>query len=119
MWGPAPAITPGVSAKSNQANINSSLANAPGISFSSILQGSKDSDGESNIQPDTNVNASGSSASTAAAAAISAAAAASGAAKSSKSKKKKGKRVLDTSLLGFTVQADPERKSGEIAHFDE
>lgn len=112
MWGPAPAITPGVSAKSNQANVNSSLANTPGISFSSILQGSKDNDGESNVQSVTNVNASGSAASANAAAAAAAA-------KSSKSKKKKGKRVLDTSLLGFTVQADPERKSGEIAHFDE
>ena len=30
-------------------------------------------------------------------------------AKGAKGKKKKGKRLVDTSLLGFTVQADPDR----------
>ena len=34
-------------------------------------------------------------------------------------KKKKNKRLVDTSLLGFTVQADPDRiKSGEIESID-
>lgn len=37
-----------------------------------------------------------------------------------KGKKKKGKRLVDNSLLGFTVQADPDRiKSGEIHHFED
>lgn len=39
--------------------------------------------------------------------------------KGGKNKKKKG-RKLDTSLLGFTVQADPDRiKSGEIDFLDD
>lgn len=34
-------------------------------------------------------------------------------------KKKKNKRLVDTSLLGFTVQADPDRiASGEIESID-
>ena len=34
-------------------------------------------------------------------------------------KKKKNKKLVDSSLLGFTVQADPERiKSGEIETVD-
>ena len=35
-------------------------------------------------------------------------------------KKKKGKRVVDNSILGFTVQADPDRINvGEIEHIDD
>ena len=113
MWGPAPAITPGVSVKSNSSNVNSSGTTASNVSFSSILQGNKDAEGESSVQnSSSSVNATTGSSSGSVGAAT-------GSSKSSKSKKKKGKRVLDTSLLGFTVQADPERKSGEIAHLDE
>lgn len=39
--------------------------------------------------------------------------------RANKAKKKKGKRVDASSLLGFTVQADPDRlNAGEIEHFD-
>jgi PERQ amino acid-rich with GYF domain-containing protein len=35
-------------------------------------------------------------------------------------KKKKGKRVIDNSILGFTVQADPDRiNAGEIEQIDD
>lgn len=34
-------------------------------------------------------------------------------------KKKKGKRVVDNSILGFTVQADPTRVVGEIEQIDD
>lgn len=35
-------------------------------------------------------------------------------------KKKKGKRVVDNSILGFTVQADPDRiGAGEIEQIDD
>jgi len=40
-------------------------------------------------------------------------------AKVAKAKKKKGKRILDSSILGFTVQADPDRiNAGEIEHME-
>ena len=35
-------------------------------------------------------------------------------------KKKKGKRVVDNSILGFTVQADPDRiNAGQIEQIDD
>lgn len=35
-------------------------------------------------------------------------------------KKKKGKRVIDNSILGFTVQADPDRiNAGEIEQIED
>ncbi|CAG2104047.1 unnamed protein product [Medioppia subpectinata] len=37
----------------------------------------------------------------------------------SSKKKKKGKRVIDNSILGFTVQADPDRMAGEIEQIDD
>lgn len=39
--------------------------------------------------------------------------------KANKAKKKKAKRVDASALLGFVVQADPDRfNAGEIEHFD-
>lgn len=72
------------------------------------------------ITPSANATkgTSSASASNSASQAAQDAAAAENAAKAAKAKKKKSKRV-DSSLLGFTVQADPDRINvGEIEHLD-
>lgn len=93
MWGPAPAITPSVNNKS------STLIPAPASQPQSAASMTSDTPAATS---NNNNNTDGGDLNSKA-----------------KSKKKKSKRVLDTSLLGFTVQADPDRiNAGQIEHLD-
>lgn len=96
MWGPAPAITPSV----NKATVppSSHPLSAPMTNVPSTA-----STGSSNNNNNTTSTTDGGDLNS----------------KVNKSKKKKSKRVLDTSLLGFTVQADPDRiNAGQIEHLN-
>lgn len=93
MWGPAPAITPSVNKSSTL--IPAAPASQPqsAASMTSVPQAATSNNNNNTDGGDLNSKV--------------------------KSKKKKSKRVLDTSLLGFTVQADPDRiNAGQIEHLD-
>lgn len=92
MWGPAPAITPSV----NKNSTSSTMATAPQLQSASMTNVPSAATSNNNNNTDGgDLNSK------------------------VKSKKKKSKRVLDTSLLGFTVQADPDRiNAGQIEHLE-
>lgn len=99
MWGPAPAITPSV----NKGTVPASTSSQPQSSASMTNVPSMASTGSSNNNNNTTSTTDGGDLNS----------------KVNKSKKKKSKRVLDTSLLGFTVQADPDRiNAGQIEHLN-
>ena len=91
MWGPAPAITPSVN-KGSGGTVIAAPQPQP-ASMTSVPPMATSNNNNNTDGGDLNTKV--------------------------KSKKKKSKRVLDTSLLGFTVQADPDRiNAGQIEHLD-
>lgn len=102
MWGPAPAITPSVNkatvpaSTSSQPQSSASMTNVPSTAPTTANTGSSNNNNNTTSTTDGgDLNSK------------------------VKSKKKKSKRVLDTSLLGFTVQADPDRiNAGQIEHLN-